>query len=151
MPHGAHAHFSIEGEESGHTGPDVSIIPSTIPEDRTHNIHSKDFGESDKGGGGDDSESQRKNETYPPQSSPSFERPSSPPTPARKSWFHADSLPFFLAWIPPHATWKGMRPVIRASLAAWCGLLLLLGARTEALLGQASFLVLVGESPPLPP
>lgn len=33
-------------------------------------------------------------------------------------------LPSALAWIPPHLNWKGLRPVLRASLAAWCGLIL---------------------------
>ncbi|GAA5852185.1 hypothetical protein JCM8547_006692 [Rhodosporidiobolus lusitaniae] len=47
-------------------------------------------------------------------------------------------LPEFLAWIPPHLNWKGMRPVIRSSIAAW----LLCGPSAREL-GQASFLVLI--------
>lgn len=36
------------------------------------------------------------------------------------------SLPGFLsfAWVKPHLSWKGFRPVVRASVAGWCGLLL---------------------------
>lgn len=55
----------------------------------------------------------------------------------------ASRLPFFLAWIPPHFNWKGARPVIRSTVAAWCGLVLILDSRSEAVLGQASFLILV--------
>ncbi|GAA5833075.1 hypothetical protein JCM11251_006506 [Rhodosporidiobolus azoricus] len=52
-------------------------------------------------------------------------------------------LPEWLAWIPPNLNWKGARPVIRASVAAWCGLLLMLCGPSQRALGQASFLVLV--------
>ncbi|GAA5991944.1 hypothetical protein JCM11641_001599 [Rhodosporidiobolus odoratus] len=52
-------------------------------------------------------------------------------------------LPSWMEWIPPHLNWKGLRPVIRASVAAWCGLLLMLCGPSQRMLGQASFLVLV--------
>ncbi|GAA6054812.1 hypothetical protein NBRC10513_007431 [Rhodotorula toruloides] len=55
------------------------------------------------------------------------------------------SLPGFLsfAWVKPHLSWKGFRPVVRASVAGWCGLLLMLCGPSERMLGQASFLVLI--------
>ncbi|GEM08584.1 brefeldin A sensitivity protein-related, DUF2421 containing protein [Rhodotorula toruloides] len=55
------------------------------------------------------------------------------------------SLPDFLsfAWAKPHLSWKGYRPVVRASVAGWCGLLLMLCGPSERMLGQASFLVLI--------
>lgn len=52
----------------------------------------------------------------------------------------------WLAWIAPHLCWRGWRPVIRASIASWCGLILMLVPRTQRMLGQASFLVLIGGS-----
>lgn len=49
------------------------------------------------------------------------------------------------SWIRPHLDWKGMRPVLRSSAAAWCSLLLLLIDSSREALGQGAFLVLVGE------
>ncbi|GAA6020046.1 hypothetical protein JCM10207_006768 [Rhodosporidiobolus poonsookiae] len=56
---------------------------------------------------------------------------------------HLPPLPGFMEWIPPHMNWKGWRPVIRSSVAAWCGLILMLCGPSERMLGQASFLVLI--------
>ncbi|GAA5893885.1 hypothetical protein JCM5296_004627 [Sporobolomyces johnsonii] len=90
--------------------------------------------------------------TYPPSSPdrrPSHEetpltKPSAPPTFASKlESFFTPRVPPALAWIPPKLNWKGLRPVVRSSIAAWCGLLLILCGPSERMLGQAGFLVLV--------
>lgn len=78
--------------------------------------------------------------SYPPATS-STDHTSS----IKKAWLRLPPVPAFLAWAPPHNNWKGWRPVIRATVAAWCGLLLLLGKESGKTLGQASFLTLVGE------
>lgn len=85
-------------------------------------------------------------ETFPPRGE---DAAAPPPTtdaddnkpPAKKP----RTVPSFLAFIPPHLNWKGWRPVIRASVSAWCGLLLLVCTNSERVLGQASFLVLIGQ------
>ncbi|GAA6035596.1 hypothetical protein JCM8097_004920 [Rhodosporidiobolus ruineniae] len=62
----------------------------------------------------------------------------------KKTW--TDRVPFLpgaIAWADPHLNWKGLRPVVRSSVAAWCGLVLMLCGPSERMLGQASFLVLV--------
>ncbi|GAA5921957.1 hypothetical protein JCM1841_005015 [Sporobolomyces salmonicolor] len=89
--------------------------------------------------------------TYPPSSPdrrPSHAetppaKPSAPPTFASKLEAFFTPIPPALAWIPPKLNWKGLRPVVRSSIAAWCGLLLLLCGPSERMLGQAGFLVLV--------
>jgi hypothetical protein len=56
-------------------------------------------------------------------------------------------LAFFLyqlSWVKPNLTWKSMRVVIRCAIAAWAGLILLLARDSQHVLGQASFLILVG-------
>lgn len=72
-------------------------------------------------------------ETSEPSCPPTERIPSDPPHPARDSPPPAKTskkrrklppLPSALAWIPPQLNWKGLRPVIRSSIAAWCGLLL---------------------------
>lgn len=91
-------------------------------------------------------------EAYPPQpsepkqSGTDFAAPPDPEPaqPTAKSWRRRlPGLPSALAWIPPKLNWKGYRPVLRSSIAAWCGLILMMGTKSEAMLGQASFLVLV--------
>ncbi|CEQ41511.1 SPOSA6832_03240 [Sporobolomyces salmonicolor] len=96
--------------------------------------------------------------TYPPSSPdrrPSHAetppaKPSAPPTFASKLEAFFTPIPPALAWIPPKLNWKGLRPVVRSSIAAWCGLLLLLCGPSERMLGQAGFLVLVGTTPANP-
>lgn len=71
--------------------------------------------------------------TYPPSSPPKkdektgFEsskfKESDPDTPKTLK-NRLPPLPSALAWITPHLNWKGFRPVVRASVAAWCGLIL---------------------------
>lgn len=103
-------------------------------------------------------EEKQADEYPPPPSTPhsrSREPPTLPPEPT-KATAPADApssrfakillpLPEPLQWIEPHLNWKGWRPVVRASVAAWCGLILLLDSRSQAALGQAAFLVLIGE------
>ncbi|GAA5958870.1 hypothetical protein JCM10213_009045 [Rhodosporidiobolus nylandii] len=62
---------------------------------------------------------------------------------AKTLWSRLPPLPGYLAWIPPHLNWKGLRPVVRASVSAWCGLLLILCGPSQRMLGQAGFLVLI--------
>lgn len=86
------------------------------------------------------------NHLYPPSTSAPIQ-PSSASSlgsePSFLEWIIPKNVPLFLAWIPPHLNFKGMRPVIRSSVAAWIGLILVIDSRTEAFLGQASFLILV--------
>ncbi|GAA6054703.1 hypothetical protein JCM3770_000038, partial [Rhodotorula araucariae] len=72
---------------------------------------------------------------------PEFAPPQEPTPAARKG--RMPPLPGFLMWVKPHLNWKGLRPVIRASLASWCGLVLMLCTPSLLMLGQAAFLVLV--------
>ncbi|BGP41609.1 hypothetical protein JCM10449v2_005600 [Rhodotorula kratochvilovae] len=72
---------------------------------------------------------------------PEFAEPTETTPPALKRGL--PPLPGFLAWAKPHLNWKGLRPVVRASLASWCGLVLMLCGPSMRMLGQASFLVLV--------
>lgn len=53
---------------------------------------------------------------------PEFAQPPETTPPALKR--KLPPLPGLLAWVKPHLNWKGFRPVIRASVASWCGLLL---------------------------
>lgn len=54
--------------------------------------------------------------------------------------------PHYLEWTVPHLNWKGIRPVVRSSVAAWAGLTLILCGPSERMLGQASFLTLIVSS-----
>lgn len=88
----------------------------------------------------------QKNETTAKQANPASDSPDAgAPQPSHgSSW--RDKLPpvpAALAWVTPRLNWKGFRPVLRASISAWCGLILMMGTKSEAWLGQASFLVLV--------
>lgn len=93
-------------------------------------------------------------QTYPPgqanegtakQANPADSSPNAGAVSAKsKTW--RDKLPpvpATFAWVVPRLNWKGFRPVLRASISAWCGLILMMGTKSEAWLGQASFLVLV--------
>lgn len=69
--------------------------------------------------------------SYPPTGRHAFDKPEfatqppGPPTAAKeKKKSRLPALPRFMAWIPRNLNWKGLRPVVRASIAAWCGLLL---------------------------
>ncbi|TFK48067.1 hypothetical protein OE88DRAFT_1635639 [Heliocybe sulcata] len=63
------------------------------------------------------------------------------------------TLPSNLKWIPDNWTWSKMKPAIRSALAAWISVLLLIIPRTERLMGQASFLIVIAGflSPPSDP
>lgn len=88
--------------------------------------------EKDKRDGGADLEKQSppsssSKDSYPPTGRKAFDGPefatkSPPEPPSKKS--RLPPLPGFMAWIPPNMNWKGFRPVVRSSIAAWCGLLL---------------------------
>ncbi|KAK4049887.1 hypothetical protein OIO90_005276 [Microbotryomycetes sp. JL221] len=89
-------------------------------------------------------------QVYPPKPQSSFIPQSCKARDAQdrsvlKTWWHKafNPLPSWLAWIPPHLNWKGLRPVVRSSIAAWCGVLLVLFPASRNMLGQASFLCLV--------
>ena len=110
------------------------------------------FGEAD--GSSEEAVAPEKREDYPPSTSHSRSEDASPAataeastetTPNRLSRFRQRLLATsWLSWVEPHLCWRGMRPVVRASIASWCGLILMLVPRTQRMLGQASFLVLIG-------
>ncbi|GAA6062092.1 hypothetical protein JCM10212_002342 [Sporobolomyces blumeae] len=52
-------------------------------------------------------------------------------------------VPESFAWVPSKLNWKGLRPVVRSTVAGWCGLLLILAHPSQVALGRAGFLVLV--------
>ncbi len=88
----------------------------------------------------------QKNETTAQQANPADPSADAgaPASPAHQSWrAKLPPVPAALAWVTPRLNWKGFRPVLRASISAWCGLILMMGTKSEAWLGQASFLVLV--------
>ncbi|EIW75984.1 hypothetical protein CONPUDRAFT_93215 [Coniophora puteana RWD-64-598 SS2] len=62
-------------------------------------------------------------------------------------------LPSNLQWIPANCTWPKWKPVIRCAMAMWVASLLFLIPRTENMMGQASFLILISSimSPPEDP
>lgn len=84
------------------------------------------------------------NEKAPP-SSDQHTKDSYPPSvpPTCVSLLHRLLAIDELSWITPHLNWKGLRPVVRGSVALWGGFLLLLGTKSEQLLGQTGFLVLM--------
>ncbi|KAF9237247.1 hypothetical protein BU15DRAFT_88826 [Melanogaster broomeanus] len=53
-----------------------------------------------------------------------------------------------LQWIPANWTWSKWKPVIRSALAAWISLVIFVIPTTENLLGQAAFLILIGDAQP---
>lgn len=92
-------------------------------------------------------------DSYPPEPSPqhSPSRPHSHDGPADTPVKQDQTTSSFLhRLLPPllssKLNWKGIRPAVRASVAAWCGLILILHPTSQSVLGQASFLCLVGES-----
>lgn len=92
-------------------------------------------------------EASTSNSDYPPSPSSSPPSSESQRKPGRFQTFvsrYITHIPPQLAWLAPHLNWKGMRPVLRSSVAAWCGMLLMVNDRSQVFLGQASFLVLVG-------
>ncbi|KAI0344331.1 hypothetical protein BDW22DRAFT_1355705 [Trametopsis cervina] len=48
-----------------------------------------------------------------------------------------------LNWVPSNFTWSKLKPVIRSALLAWVSSLFVIISKTEVLLGQASFLILI--------
>ncbi|PWN37634.1 uncharacterized protein FA14DRAFT_118501 [Meira miltonrushii] len=54
-------------------------------------------------------------------------------------------LPGFIAWIPPVVKdWSKLKPVLRSALAAWICMVFMLIDPVEKMLGNASFLILIG-------
>ncbi|KAG1814722.1 uncharacterized protein BJ212DRAFT_1361725 [Suillus subaureus] len=62
-------------------------------------------------------------------------------------------LPQSLQWIPANSTWSKWKPVIRSALTAWIAVVVFIIPRTENLLGQAAFLIIIASflSPPSDP
>ncbi|GAA5882877.1 hypothetical protein JCM16303_006623 [Sporobolomyces ruberrimus] len=104
----------------------------------------------------------KESHTYPPNSKNSLDRPSptvsnrdstdsnpsSKTATSTKKWTdklrgHSPSIPESLAWVPSKLNWKGLRPVVRATIASWCGLVFMLAHPSQVALGRAGFLVLV--------
>ncbi|SCV72848.1 BQ2448_4385 [Microbotryum intermedium] len=57
--------------------------------------------------------------------------------------FVQEAVDPYIGWAKPKMNWKSWRPVLRASIASWAGLTLMLASRSQVMLGQASFLVLI--------
>lgn len=76
----------------------------------------------------------KENHTYPPSSpdrpshaSDSSTAASPPPPPSTWSSKIKDrspGIPESLAWVPSKLNWKGLRPVLRSTIASWCGFVL---------------------------
>ncbi|KDN53019.1 hypothetical protein K437DRAFT_219732 [Tilletiaria anomala UBC 951] len=65
----------------------------------------------------------------------------------RESWKGSAIYKFLerqWSWIPPILTWPKLKPVFRSSLVAWICLVLLIINPVQLMLGQASFLILIG-------
>ncbi|KAG1736637.1 uncharacterized protein EDB91DRAFT_1141898 [Suillus paluster] len=62
-------------------------------------------------------------------------------------------LPQNLQWMPANSTWSKWKPVIRCALAAWVSAVVFIIPRTENILGQAAFLIIIASflSPPSDP
>ncbi|EJD51076.1 hypothetical protein AURDEDRAFT_182332 [Auricularia subglabra TFB-10046 SS5] len=58
-----------------------------------------------------------------------------------------------VSWIAPKFTWTNLKPVIRSAVSGWISLLFILIPRTERIMGQASFFILISAflSPPSMP
>ncbi|GAA6024554.1 hypothetical protein JCM11491_000604 [Sporobolomyces phaffii] len=78
-------------------------------------------------------------DTYPPP--PPRPRPTTPPR-SRNKWTRS-MIPESLAWVPSKLNWKGLRPVVRATIASWAGVVLTLAHPSQVALGRAGFLVMV--------
>ncbi|TIB35407.1 hypothetical protein E3P84_01376 [Wallemia ichthyophaga] len=68
--------------------------------------------------------------------------PPQPPSPRQPKW-HKFIQWKYIRWLYTNHSWHHFRPVIRASLAAWLGLLLFLIQPVLVLMGQAAFYILV--------
>jgi len=76
----------------------------------------------------------KENHTYPPSSPdrPSHASDSSTagsPPPPPSTWSskikdRSPGIPESLAWVPSKLNWKGLRPVLRSTVATWCGFVL---------------------------
>ncbi|GAA5902566.1 uncharacterized protein JCM6883_007168 [Sporobolomyces salmoneus] len=103
------------------------------------------------------SRNSKEKHTYPPSSTTEEPSPTSSNsgtgasgknTSSKKSWSkklggHSPSIPESLAWVPSKLNWKGLRPVLRSTIASWCGLVLILVHPSQVAMGRAGFLVLV--------
>ncbi|KAM0786302.1 hypothetical protein ACM66B_001780 [Microbotryomycetes sp. NB124-2] len=151
-----HPHFTLEVEEHEYDDSYDTARRGTAPQneaandkhDRDRISSSRDSQLEHPNGRQQSTLEPKEKHGYPPAASPPRERASNEDLSGlchRKrfyaQWF--DPLPAWLAWIPPRLNWKGFRPVVRASIAAWCGLLLVLIPSSQRMLGQASFLCLV--------
>ncbi|KAI0917777.1 hypothetical protein AcV7_007101 [Taiwanofungus camphoratus] len=52
-------------------------------------------------------------------------------------------FPINLQWVPNNWTWSKIKPVIRSAAMGWVSVLFMIIPRTERMLGQASFLILI--------
>ncbi|KAH7905721.1 hypothetical protein BJ138DRAFT_1130340 [Hygrophoropsis aurantiaca] len=115
-------------------GPSLSPRESII---RDNNLHGK-FADREKTTDGSESSSD------PPKNIQK-------PIPSDSS--HTLKLHARLEWIPANWTWSKWKPVIRSALAAWLSVVIFVIPRTENLMGQASFLIIIASflSPPSDP
>ena len=63
--------------------------------------------------------------------------------PTKRKWCDRFTGWKYIKWIYANHSWHHFRPIIRASLAAWLGLLLFLIQPVLVLMGQAAFYILV--------
>lgn len=95
--------------------------------------------DADLGLGREEEERGKERHTYPPSSttarpSPTTSNGSNDSTGKRTSksrprWTeklkgHSPAIPESLSWVPSKLNWKGLRPVLRSTIASWCGLVL---------------------------
>lgn len=139
-PH-ARAHFTVgEAEDDGHA--DEQTPPRARSPNRA-NGHEKAEVDAEKrsparANGQADGEGTPLGAAKPSTSASSASKPRS------RSQRFLDGLPAGLDWAKPHLfRWASWKPVIRASIAGWACLILLLVDRTREAIGQAPYLLLI--------
>ncbi|KAM0749705.1 hypothetical protein T439DRAFT_326581 [Meredithblackwellia eburnea MCA 4105] len=148
---GRHPHFSIQGQDG------IDINDNDDDDDAGDGEPDQQQPQEARPAGSNNNTNGNGNHSYPPNQQP----PTKSETPdqdtkqqpsANKSESNSKSkskskskraLPQSIAWVSPHLSYKGLRPVIRASISAWIGVLILVIPTSEKVLGQASFLVLI--------
>lgn len=69
----------------------------------------------------------------------------------KQRWYTEFSLPFYskmkmhLEWMPANFTYPKLKPVIRSAVVSWTCVLLFVFPAFERAMGQASFVILIGE------
>ncbi|SCZ92065.1 BZ3500_MvSof-1268-A1-R1_Chr5-3g08313 [Microbotryum saponariae] len=166
MRSGGHARFNLGEDEDHHSGsesdhpPPGMNAPQIIVEavgdeggrpgvDRTNG---EDRSEQTSGGTMHDAQNGEGNdEKYPPAKDEADAAQGTGAEAATKekkpqhTLLHVvqEAIDPYIGWAKPKMNWKSWRPVLRASIASWAGLTLILATRSQVMLGQAGFLVLI--------